>query len=61
MQTFANWLTQPTFKHAAAILTPSSTTFELFATFPRGRAKSLIFGRNKSLIHTHLSAPHFTT
>ncbi|KAI2500132.1 hypothetical protein MHU86_14338 [Fragilaria crotonensis] len=28
---------------------------------PRGRAKSLIFGHNKSLIHTHLLAPHFTT
>ncbi|KAI2494641.1 hypothetical protein MHU86_19870 [Fragilaria crotonensis] len=27
----------------------------------RGRAKSLIFGQNKSLIHTHLLAPHFTT
>ncbi|KAI2498195.1 hypothetical protein MHU86_16277 [Fragilaria crotonensis] len=52
MLTFANWPTQPTFKHAADILTPSLTTFELFVTFPRGRAKSLIFGQNKCPIHT---------
>ncbi|KAI2510992.1 hypothetical protein MHU86_3464 [Fragilaria crotonensis] len=37
-------------------LTPSLTTFELFATFPRGRAKSLIFGQNKCPIHTLLLA-----
>ncbi|KAI2500911.1 hypothetical protein MHU86_13572 [Fragilaria crotonensis] len=35
MLTFANCPTQPTFKHAADILTPSLTTFELFATFPK--------------------------
>ncbi|KAI2496549.1 Reverse transcriptase (RNA-dependent DNA polymerase) [Fragilaria crotonensis] len=35
MLTFANWPTQPTFKHAADTLTPSLTTFELFVTFPK--------------------------
>ncbi|KAI2491440.1 hypothetical protein MHU86_23130 [Fragilaria crotonensis] len=46
MQTFANWLTQPIFKHAAAILTPSSTTFELFATFPHARTAILTLRRH---------------